>query len=168
MYNIAMSMEQFDPACIWFKDVRKNTMMEGYFTKLLYTHEWMTLNGVVLLIPVHILGTDTIFSGPQPYKKVVHYSCVYMHALWEIEREILEAYQQMFHCHFKTPVFRLHFGSGGVANNIHKKTSKVGVSTFGSLRSNRVCKAGDTVCLELKLVGVWETSTEIGLMYKFL
>ena len=62
-----MKIEQFDSSNIWFRDVKKNMLMDGTFTKLIYVHEWMTLIGIVLMIPIrvnvieHIMGKKYIY-----------------------------------------------------------------------------------------------------------
>ena len=68
--NVAMTAQQFDSQCIWFRDVKKNMLMDGNFTKLIYVHEWMTLIGVVLTIPIFVQNIDMIMG-----KIYIYYDC---------------------------------------------------------------------------------------------
>jgi hypothetical protein len=154
--NVAMSVHQFDSQCIWFRDVKKNMLMEGNFTKFIYIHEWMTLIGVVLMIPVHIQNIENIMG-----KKYIYYDCDVLDSLFDIEKEILDVYQQMFHCSYKTQVLKLQ--------------TQIGKKRYLSFPLNSPWSMGckdwkentkQTFCI--KLIGVWETVSEIGLTYKML
>jgi hypothetical protein len=154
--NVAMSVRQFDPQCIWFRDVKKNMIMDGNFTKLIYVHEWMTLIGVVLMIPVHILNIELVMG-----KKYIYYDCDLLEPLFTIEKEILDVYQQMFHCSYKNQNFKLQTQMG------KKKYLSFPLNSVWSSGSSDWKKYTDQT-LYIKLIGIWETSSEIGLTYKIL
>jgi len=151
-----MNVPQFDPQCIWFRDVKKNMLMEGNFTKLIYVHEWMTLIGVVLTIPIYIQNIEIVMG-----KKYIYYDCSLADSLFFIEKEILDAYQQMFHCSYKTQVFKLQ-------TQIAKKKylSFPLNSPWSTGCKHWKEKSEQLFCI--KLIGVWETPSEIGLTYKML
>ena len=154
--NIAMKIEQFDSSNIWFRDVKKNMLMDGNFTKLIYVHEWMTLIGVVLMIPIRINIVEHIMG-----KKYIYYHCELSEKIFGIERDILETYQQMFHCSYKTPIFKLH------TQIAKKKYLSFPLSSIWSMG----CKdwrenTEQNFCI--KMIGVWETASEIGLIYKMI
>jgi hypothetical protein len=154
--NLAMKIEQFESPNVWFRDIKKNILMDGNFTKLIYVHEWMTLIGIVLQIPIRINIIEHIMG-----KKYIYYQCDLMEKLCGIERDILETYQQMFHCSYKTPVFKLQ--------------TQIGKKKYLSFPLNSVWSMGSKDWREnteqvfcIKLIGVWETASEIGLMYKMI
>jgi hypothetical protein len=153
---MAMNVSQFDPQCIWFRDVKKNMLMEGNFTKLIYVHEWMTLIGVVIMIPVHIQNIENIMG-----KKYIYYDCEVLDSLFDIEKEILDVYQKMFHCSYKTQIYKLQ--------------AQIGKKRYLSFPLNSVWSTGCKDWREnteqvfcIKIIGVWETVSEIGLTYKIL
>lgn len=151
-----MTAQQFDSQCIWFRDVKKNMLMDGNFTKLIYVHEWMTLIGVVLTIPIFVQNIDMIMG-----KIYIYYDCDILENLFTIEKDILDAYQQMFHCHYKTQIYKLQ--------------TQMGKKKYLSFPLNSVWSTGCKSWKDnthqtfyIKIIGVWETSSEIGLTYKII
>ena len=154
--NVTMNVGQFDGQCIWFRDVKKNMLMDGNFTKLIYLHEWMTLIGVVVKIPVYIQNIDIVMG-----KKYIYYDCNILDSLLSIEKEILDIYQQMFHCTYKSQVHKLHMQIG------KKRYLSFPLNSAWSIGCKSWKEHTEQV-FYIKLIGVWETVSEIGLTYKIL
>ena len=154
--NVFMSVQQFDSQCIWFRDVKKNILMEGNFTKFIYVHEWMTLIGVVLKIPVFIQHIDFVMG-----KKYIYYDCDILEQLFSIEKDILDVYQQMFHCSYKTQNYKLQTQVG------KKRYLSFPLSSIWSMGC-KDWKEHTEQHFYIKIIGVWETISEIGLTYKII
>jgi hypothetical protein len=154
--NVAMNVHQFDPQCVWFRDVKKNMLMEGNFTKFIYVHEWMTLIGVVIKIPIHIQNIEHIMG-----KKYMYYDCDVLDSLYFIEKEILDVYQQMFHCTYKTQIFKLQTQIG------KKRYLSFPINSTWSMGC-KDWKENTKQIIYIKIIGVWETVSEIGLTYKII
>lgn len=154
--NVAMSVQQFDGQCIWFRDVKKNMLMDGNFTKFIYVHEWMTLIGVVLKIPIYIQNIDYVMG-----KKYIYYDCCVLDFLFSIEKDILDVYQQMFHCTYKTQIYKLQTQIG------NKRYLSFPLSSIWSMGCKDWKEHTEQV-FYIKIIGVWETASEIGLTYKII
>ena len=154
--NIAMNIEQFDSKNIWFRDVKKNMLMDGNFTKLIYVHEWMTLIGIVLAIPIEINVIEYIMG-----KKYIYYECDLLEKLCTIEKDILDTYQQMFYCSYKTQIYKLQSQIG------KKKYLSFPLSSVWNMDC-KDWKENTKQVFYIKLIAVWETSSEIGLTYKMI
>ena len=47
--NVILKMEQFDIINIFFPDTKPNMLMDGIFTKINYSTQYFTMNGIYLL-----------------------------------------------------------------------------------------------------------------------
>jgi hypothetical protein len=149
---------------IYFLDSKNNILMDGIFTKLIYTNEWFTMNGLYIHLPIEIQGIDTNTTNniytKRGYNKqtiffaVSQYSTL-LHQLDLLEQHILSKYipsDKTKHKSFliiqslKLGFFRIFKGeNNNNNNNLKKKTGFV-----------------------LKISGIWENSSEYGLSYKIM
>ena len=51
--NIAYKLEQLNLQNLFFMDSKKNIIMDGKFTKVLYSDDLITTNGISMIIPFH-------------------------------------------------------------------------------------------------------------------
>ena len=155
--NVAMKIAQFDPQCVWFRDVKKNMIIDGKFTKLIYTHEWMTLVGVVLLIPIFVESIE-INMG----KIYIHYVCDNLEA---IEHDILDTYQRLFNCNYKLK--KCKFQTAAAHGLDKRKMLAFPLASNWGARTEK-WKEKHNYHLHLKIIGVWETDSEVGITYKYV
>lgn len=63
--NIAFSIQEISvDNSVRFLEKRNNTIMEGNFTKLVYSDDCITVNGLYIHFPVHIATTPNSFHSP--------------------------------------------------------------------------------------------------------
>lgn len=62
--NIAFDIHEITiDNSIRFLDKRNNTIMEGDFTKLVYSDHCITLNGLYIHFPVHVISSPNLFTS---------------------------------------------------------------------------------------------------------
>ena len=66
--NIAYKLDQINLNNLFFMDSKKNIIMDGKFTKILYSDELLTTNGVSLIIPFHNTSIDKTYNKLLPKK----------------------------------------------------------------------------------------------------
>jgi hypothetical protein len=59
MNILVLPTNEIIPEYIYFLDSKNNILMDGFFTKLIYTDEWFTMNGLYINLPIEMQGIDT-------------------------------------------------------------------------------------------------------------
>jgi hypothetical protein len=159
--NILLDLKHFSLYNIFNCDTKENIIMEGKFTKILYSNELFTMNGIYFSFPIENLTIEKI--GNKNIIKFHPYSQINLPIVQDfakIEFRILEHYKYMNKCVRKisnTLSKQLYSGSMKIYKDLHsiknydnnnKNTDEIPVDFF------------------LKISGIWETENEIGLTYK--
>jgi hypothetical protein len=114
-----VEINQFEPLSISFLEMKKNNIINGFFSKIIYGDSNITFNGIYIyfqLIPNHIISyTDNIFVK-EPESNKNEYSFFYLDSnifnsnisnkLSLIEYDIIEYYKELYKIN-KTSVYQL-------------------------------------------------------------
>jgi len=146
---ILLKIQQFLLSNILLLDKKTNMIMDGYFTKLIYSDNCITMNGIFIELPLIIRSNITIQSKYIAYfDTIVNKEWIYKLSI--IEKQILQYYMLFF----------------GITNKIPNYSLKQQIQN-GSIKyyKDHVSKGG---MYYIKLSGIWETHNEIGITYKLL
>ena len=132
-------------------------IMEGYFTKFVFSNQYMTMNGLFFKLPQvsstpHFLTIDTIH-----HKEWIQRICM-------IERQILQYYQM-----FCSP-FRIE----DISHDIQKKTlvyvlkTQIQKGVVKYYRDNQNQNSYSQPSYYVKISGIWENQHEIGITFKII
>ena len=153
--NNILENDIIDRCKLFFLDKKRNMIMDGEFTKIVFSDELITLNGIFLSCPLYTQPVDKFQKKNmvwfQPYhmnnSDLIKRFCL-------LEREILEYYKEYTESK-KIPSYILH-------NQLYSGNAKI-------YRNQLQCE--DTVSNEMmyviKISGVWESKDRIGVTYKF-
>jgi hypothetical protein len=167
--NLLCDIRDFKKYNISFLETKKNMVIDGYFTKIIYTDSTISLNGLYLLCPIDVgLGGAAAMvaaaggGGAQkprslmlqisPDEKVIE-------MLSQIEYEIIEYYKDYLKVN-KVNVYSLK-------NQL--KMGMIKVSGIGGSAAGDPVNLGikHTQGLTIKISGIWETETNLGITFKF-
>jgi hypothetical protein len=56
--NISIDLQKIYLSNIYFLDKKTNVIMDGNFSKILYSNEWFTMNGLYVLFPIETLSIE--------------------------------------------------------------------------------------------------------------
>jgi len=174
--NIVINPHIFNSQCIFFLEKKKNNIINGCFSKIIYSTEYFTMNGIFFVIPFisksHIsinnvtenalLSRDDLSYRHNEMSDNKHMVYFYTHdinnlqyitVLSEIENLIINTYKEM--------------------NGIKKHsnlvlTHQLYKGFFKIYKEKQKCKSPNDTKYMLKISGVWENSEEVGITYKFL
>lgn len=154
---------------VYLMDAKKNILMEGTFSKVIYVHPFFSMNGIYMDLPIHIQKIDnsqyftknvTTDAKARPVpcnKKTIYFSILknndLLHHLESLEKQILEKYIPL-------------------DSNIPKiytilQTLKSGYfRVFRDSFSSTECSGSNTFLL--KISGIWENAKGCGLSYKIV
>ena len=146
--NIIMTASQFQPENLMLLDCRPNMIMPGKFTKVMYSDECITLNNISLILPLEntkVSGavSKTFLSFASTSRK----NSQVIADIIGIEDYILSYYTQITASH-KMRVSSLHD---------HLQNGYI-----------KIYPSGTGTTYILRISGVWEDDTRIGLTYKLM
>lgn len=152
--NIVFDISTFQLINLIFLESKRNIIMDGTFTKIIYSNQSLSLNSIYFYLPIEIQSIDKI--GNKYFLKFYPSSVINMPIVQElskIEYKIIEYYKQI--------------------NNIQKKTTCLLTKQLygGNLKIYRDyndynSKLNKNIQYIIKISGIWETYNEIGITYK--
>jgi len=165
--NIIIDISQFQSEYIQFLETKKNVIMEGNFTKLIYSDNCVTMNGLYLRFPLQYFSVEKL-SNKHIVKFHPHTNSQIIKDVYEIENYLLDYYRKYYHCK-KEQFYSLHeqLSQGNI--KLYKEYVSDGgfeysPSTFKTIEK----KTNPTPKMMIKISGIWETSTQIGVTFKFI
>ena len=149
--NIVLHKHQFNVESVNLLKKKTNTIIDGVFTKFIYSNEYFIMNGLYLEFPIYNMAchSDSKYLNItyQPYEKE---NLSWLHYFTNIEIQILDYYNKV--------------------NNICKQN--VGILSKKLYSGNiKKCINNHYILnntITIKISGIWETDTEIGLAIKLL
>ena len=141
----------------YFLDTKQNIIMEGIFTKIIFTHSCFTLNGVYFSFPILHQSIETTihrqdyiyFEPAQKMNMPIIKHCKNM------ERSVLQAYMDFKgNLSRKTPIY-------SIAKQLN--SGKCRIQLRHNHKIDKIMKP-----LLIKLSGIWETTYEYGLTFKIM
>lgn len=149
--NIAYKLEQLSLQNLFFMDSKKNIIMDGKFTKVLYSDDLITTNGISIVIPFHNTSLDKTYNKTMlKFQTTDPMNAKLCNELAWIEKYILDYYKQIT-SNTKTSTTTL---------NDHMKN--------GNVKIYRDSNATSIKHVIVKISGIWEDQTRVGLTYKFM
>ena len=164
MNVLVLPTNKIIPEYIYFLDSKNNILMDGIFTKMIYTNEWFTMNGLYVNLPIEIQGMDDTNHYKQTiFFSVSQYSAL-LHQIDLLEQNILSRYTPTDKTKHKSFLIiqslKLGFFRIFTPTNNHSQLKKKEQTIF----STKKIITG----FILKISGIWENTTEYGLSYKIM
>jgi hypothetical protein len=152
---ITLDLPKFTLTNLFFLDTKKNMIMDGNFTKLLYSNEWFVMNGLYLLFPIENNSCEKLMNKTQikfnPYSQT---NQLVVQEFARVERKILEYYKQTRGANKK------------ISNLLHKQMASGIMKTSREFPNQNYSTEVEKFLYVVKISGVWETREEMGLTYK--
>jgi hypothetical protein len=170
--NLLCEIPHFDHNNVFFLDTKRNMVIEGKFTKLIYSDATVALNGIYLYCPIQgkFLDNTSHINRQQQHQQRYEdtddmgrnkvcfqfsllntFNIHLMKELTRIEHEIIEHYKDIFQVQ-KSNMYTLR-------NQLKNGMIKI------------MCRSTKTELhhqIVIKISGVWETDYNVGITYKFL
>jgi len=129
---------------VYFLEKKLNMIMDGYFTKIVLTNSFMTMNGLFFQLPIKKLN-----YSKSPYflqfDPVCHKDLITQMSI--IEKQLIQYYMSFYKVQ-KTPVYTLK-------NQLQNGSIKYYKNSVGGL-------------LYIKISGIWENPSEVGITFKII
>lgn len=178
--NIVLNAEMVDiDSCIKFLDTKRNNIMDGKFTKLLYSDEYASFNGLYVLCPLTRVISNSSYKNNFAFYPNMPNNVQITQQLVQLEKQLITFYKQYNSCN-KKHIFSLQtqLNSGIIKiyqDIIKSNSSEKPVIDYGKIHTDikQIGNFGLTLNEKqsfyvIKISGIWETSDTIGITYKFL
>ena len=145
--NIALNMKQFDINNIYFCDpIKNNVVNEGLFIRLIYSTDFFVTNGINLFVPLYDVIVEKFYNKYKCTFNLINNKNIIENII-QIEENILK--------------------------NINIKNKIIKKSIYEQLRIGNIKIFSENIdktniyLFILKISGIWETETHIGVTFKF-
>jgi hypothetical protein len=164
--NIVLDPLSFNPENLFFMEKKKNNIIDGFFSKMVYSSDLCTINGLFYILPLIYKPTTELYPphySALSYNDHKHSVSFYTHniknlqyisMLSGIEIAIINSYKELTLSKKRNVL--------GLTTQLYKGYFKV----YGEKRNGNANLASKKYVV--KISGVWETAEEIGLTYKFM
>lgn len=151
--NVVMDIQKFSLGNTYFLETKRNIIMEGTFTKIIYSNHNFSFNGIFLFFPIEITSIEKIMNKYiMKLNPTSEINSPILHDFSRLELKLIEYYKQMTNCSKRaTCLFSKQLYSGhikiykGLDEHINKDKQYI-----------------------IKLSGIWETYDEVGITYKII
>lgn len=194
MMNMVVDIKDFDKNEITFLDMKKNNIIDGNFSDIIYDNSDVTFNGIFIgfyIIPHHIITyNDSSNYGLFYIDTNKEYNMNVISDLIAIEHSIIEYYKDLYKIN-KTSIYQLKTQLQSGIIKIYKKEHYQQTSKSNELNRSPntvhhfytnayMCGKDETKEREigetmnrkknknylLKISGIWENKISIGITYK--
>jgi hypothetical protein len=153
--NISIDLPKITLPNVYFLDKKTNIIMDGNFTKIIYSNNCFTMNGLYVLFPIEAFNVEKI--GSKVILKFNPYQSCNLSVIQEfskLESRILEYYKNIYKCKSKISMV--------LSKQIYSGSMKL----YKDYNSPDIKK--NNVQYIIKISGVWETYDDMGLTFKLL
>lgn len=153
--NIILDISNFQLGYMYFLQPKQNIVMEGIFSKIIYSNEYFSLNSLYLNMPLDVHSIEKM--GNKNFAKLITDSpnnATLITELAKIENRIIEYYKQT------------HPNKSGKnsTGSINKQLLSGSIKLFSSKKEDDKYNPQ----FILKISGIWESQFDIGITYKII
>jgi len=153
--NISIDLQKTTLSNLFFLDKKSNIIMDGNFTKILYSNELFTMNGLYILFPIEVTtiernaNKNIIKLNPYDQK-----NSGIIQEFAKLELRILEYYKHVYKSKTK------------ISNFLSKQMYSGCMKLYKDYSASEEKKQNPQYII--KISGIWETAEDIGLTYKII
>jgi hypothetical protein len=153
--NISIDLHKTQLSNIYFLDKKRNIIMDGNFTKIIYSNDCFTMNGLYILFPIEVLQIEKNANNNilkfNPYQ---NNNMSLIQDFAKLEYRIIEYYKNTYHSRCK------------ISNFLSKQMHSGNMKLYKEFNSTDIEKRNTQYII--KISGVWETYEDVGLTYKLI
>jgi hypothetical protein len=146
---ILLQPTDFSIKNIYFLEKKMNMIMDGFFTKILFTNSFMTMNGIFVQLPIKkipSLKSQYFLQFDQNcHKELINQMII-------IEKQLLQYYSIFYNVQKR------------VVYNLKNQLMNGSIKYYKNFSNNP--SAGGI--LYIKISGIWENHSEIGITFKII
>jgi hypothetical protein len=136
--NIILPKDQFEFGNIFFMEKKNNMIIQGSFSKIIYSNEWFSMTGLFFPLIIEIDKIETSMN-----KTIVRYhpyfnnNLLNIQEMAKIEYHIIDLYKTVMNCHKKISIVlskQLYSGSLKLYRELDRKKNESMISSECSIQ----------------------------------
>ena len=143
--NLLLQTNNINESNIFFSEKKNNMIMNGYFTKIIFSNKYMSMNGLFIDFPIHTKNNI--------YKNILIFDIQinkdFIQKITTIEKQIIQYYMIFFGITNKT-----------IVCNLKSQLQNGYIKYYKNITSNHI--------YFIKISGIWESANEIGITFKII
>ena len=151
--NILIQPSQFELNNTYFMDTKNNIIMDGNFSKIIYSNDLFTINGIYIDFPIKINSFNKVSNKNVMYFDIFTNMDI-IQKISHIEQNIIYSYKKQYNIEDKLPA------------NILSKQLQNGILKYYSDDYGYYFKKIPD--FYIKISGIWDNHNEIGITYKLI
>jgi hypothetical protein len=165
--NVVLLTNQIQTDNIHFLDVKKNIIIDGSFTKIIYCDPFFTMNGVFLYFPIIFHSYDKINKNFIVFN--ISNNLALIKQVNELENQILTYYKSELNCNKKCNFCLMNQLITGKIK-LYKENNFSSSSYYTQNHNNHHNNNHNisNTKIVLKISGIWENDCELGITFKFM
>lgn len=154
--NIVFDSNDFKIESLYFLEKKKNVVIDGFFSKMVYSDEFFTMNGIFFSLPLIYQCDTNVFQNKQciQFQSHLPVNLLCITKLSEIENGIINYYKKINSIKKRNNLV--------LTNQLYNGFFKIYKENYNTLKVQRNKK------FMLKISGLWENRDEVGITYKFM
>uniref|UniRef100_A0A6C0BUR3 Uncharacterized protein n=1 Tax=viral metagenome TaxID=1070528 RepID=A0A6C0BUR3_9ZZZZ len=145
--NIALNMSQFNINNIYFCDpIKNNVVSDGLFIRLIYSTDFFVTNGINVFVQLYDVVIEKFYNKYKCSFNLINNKNMIEH-IQQIEENILK---------------NINIKNKIIQKTIYEQLRVGNIKIF----TENIDKTNNCLFI-LKISGIWETDTQIGLTFKF-
>lgn len=159
--NILLHANDFNISNIYFLDKKTNMIMDGVFTKIIFSNNCLSMNGIYIDFSIKNVMTNRIQSKNIIQLDIINNKDI-IQKLCDIEKQLLAYYVQYF-----TSVSDVNDKRVNIQNKTITYTLKNQFQN-GSIKYYKEYEYSKSGLFYIKISGIWENQSEIGITFKII
>jgi hypothetical protein len=164
--NILLNINDFKLSNIYFLDKKINMIMDGVFTKIIYSNNCMSMNGIYIDFPIKNVMTNKIHSKHIIQLDVINNKDIFQKMI-DIEKQILSYYVQYYSLLQCDPSIstekRLSIQNKTIIYSLKNQIQNGSIKYYKEYDSY-----SKPLSFYIKFSGIWENQHEIGITFKII
>jgi len=167
--NILLHANDFNISNIYFLDKKTNMIMDGVFTKIIFSNNCLSMNGIYIDFYIKNVMTNRIQS-----KNIIQLDMInnkdIIQKICEIEKQLLDYYVQYFSSVSEKNDRSFHYSNERRTNIQNKNITCTLKNQFqnGSIKYYKEYDYLKSGLFYIKISGIWENQNEIGITFKLI
>lgn len=157
--NILLYSTDFDVSKIYFLDKKTNMIMDGVFTKIIYSNNCMSMNGIYIDFPIKNVTNKNNSKNIMQFDVLNNKDMI--QKMTDIEKQIIHYYIQYF-----------SLSSHRTQENVQNKTIMYNLKNQlqnGTIKYYKEYEHSQKPSsYYIKFSGIWENQSEIGITFKLI
>jgi len=161
--NILLNIDQINVEHVVLTEKKLNVIIEGQFSKIVYSSPRFMMDGLYILFPLTIDELNHVqnksFGRFNPYSKS---NLNLVKKVSQLEHDLIDYYRDFFMTFRGESGKKCKISTHALSKQLYSGNMKF----FRDLSMDPLTKRGSPYTFVIKIAGIWESNTEVGITFR--